>query len=227
MDSVKDFVLTCLSPFWVLLMPYLSAILFCALCLAAALERKRAREKRLSAFRIVLLVLGCYTLFNAYDFIRYRKTGLTISPVNQVWYFLFSAPPDLYKPYVRIQLSAASNEYQTAYTHAYGGMQVVELGLVNNAPRAFEYGKPDKVNLEFRGKICSADKSVAEDFDVAYTNYYLSAGTNYLPICRYGIESVRQLRTEHDMKLEIDGDLRSFLKRYPGSFLLIGNDTRK
>lgn len=227
MDALQEFFLRLLTPFRLLLMPYLSAFLFLALCLESVLNRKRSREKGLSAMRMVLLALGCYTLFNAYDFIRYRETGLTISPVNQGWYYLFSAPPDLYKPYARIQLSAASNEYQTAFTHAYGGMQAVKLALVNNAPKEFEYGKPDEVNLAFSGVLRSADMGIVKDFDVAYTNRYLSAGTNYLQICRYEIENVRQLRAECNMKLRIDGDLSSFMKKYPGSFLLIRNDTRK
>lgn len=227
MDAVKESFLGSLTPFWLLLSPYLSAWLFSAFCLESILKRKRSREKGLSTMRIVLLILGCYTIFNAYDFFRYRETGLTISSINQGWYCLFFMPPDLYKPYVKIQLSASSNEYQTAYTHAYGGMQTLALGLVNNAPKAFEYGEPDEVNLVFSGVLHSADMGVVNGFDVAYTNYYLSAGTNYLPICRYEIESIRQLRKGYNMELKIDGDLSSFMKRYPGSFLLIKNGTRK
>lgn len=227
MDAVKDFILGGLAPLWLLLMPYLSALLFCALCLAVFFDRKSIREKGFSAMRMILLLLGIYTFFNAYDFIRYRNTGLTISPINQVWFYLFSAPSDLYNPYVQIQLSAVSNEYQTTFTHAYGGAQMVELGLINKAPKKFEYGKSDELNLKFNGYLCSADMKITQEFNVSYTNYYLSARTNYLPLCRYEIESMSELRPEYKIRVKIDGDLALFMKRYPGSFLTIRNGTTK
>ena len=177
--------------------------------------------------RMILLLLGCYTFFNAYDFIRYQNTGLTISPINQAWFYLFSAPSDLYKPYAQIQLSAVSNEYQTTFMHVYGGAQMVGLGLINNAPKEFEYGKPDELNLEFSGYLCSADMKIAKEFNEVYTNYYLSVGTNYLPICRYEIESIGELRSEYKIKLKIGGDLALFMEKYPGSFLMIKNSTTK
>lgn len=160
-------------------------------------------------------------------FIRYRNTGLTVSPINRIWFFLFFAPPDLYKPYVQLQLSPVSNEYQVTFSHVYGGMQTVKLGLVNNTPKKIEYGKPDELNLKFRGNLRSKDMKMVKDFNVAYTNYYLSAGTNYLPIYWYEIENVNELRREYEMKLEIGGDIASFFKKYPGSFLAIGNGTTK
>ncbi len=177
--------------------------------------------------RMILLLLGCYTLFNVYDFIRYQNTGLTISPINQVWFYLFSAPSDLHKPYVQIQLSTVSNEYQTTFKHVYGGAQMVGLGLVNNTPKKFEYGKPDEVNLAFCGNLRSVDMGLSKDFNVVYTNYYLSAGTNYLPICRYEIENVNELRKTYEIRLKVGGDIGFFLKDYPGSFLTIGNGTTK
>lgn len=227
MNAVEDFVLELLAPLWILLTPYVSAYVFCVLCFAAFLIRRRISGRSRSVILAILAVLGCYVLFNVSDFIRYRNTGLTVSPINRIWFFLFFAPPDLYKPYVQLQLSPVSNEYQVTFSHVYGGMQTVKLGLVNNTPKKIEYGKPDELNLKFRGNLRSKDMKMVKDFNVAYTNYYLSAGTNYLPIYWYEIENVNELRREYEMKLEIGGDIASFFKKYPGSFLAIGNGTTK
>ena len=231
MNALAEALLGGLAPVILLLTPFASAGLFLALTACVAVQCSRRRTRILAGWRRYLLLatlaFGGYTLFNVYDYARYRRCGLAISPINQLCYFLFLAPSDLYEPCARIALSPSQVEYSAVYRHRYGGTQRIALNVVNNEPKDFEYGNPDRIDLGFRCTVSCAATGGRHDFAEEFKGYYLLAGTNSLSICRYEIDTIKALRPEYSVKIKIDGDIAGFLGRYPGSFITVGNGTTK
>ena len=149
-----DFLLPLIAPIWLLLTPFVAAVVFCLFSFLTLAWCFRRRKRGIGLcgkiMFVITLAFGGYTVFNVCDFIRYRRYGLALSPINQIVYFLFLPPPNLHDPYSTIPLSHLTNEYSASFRHRFGGRQTVCLNLVNNNPKEFEYGNPDKINMSFK-----------------------------------------------------------------------------
>lgn len=231
MNALAEALLESLAPVILLLTPFASAGLFLALAACVAVQCSRRRTRMLGGWRRYLLLatlaFGGYTLFNVYDYARYRRYGLAISPINQLCYFLFLAPSDLYEPCARIAISPSQMEYSAVYRHRYGGPQRIALNVVNNKPKDFEYGNPDRIDLGLRCTISCAATGAEHDFAEEFKGYYLLDGTNSLSVCCYEIDTIKALHQAYSVKIKISGDIAGFLGRYPGSFITVRNGTTK
>jgi len=176
---------------------------------------------------VIALAFCGYTAFNVCDFIRYRRYGLAMSPINQIVYFLFLPPPNLYDPYLTIPLSPLNNDYSVSFRHRFGGRQTICLNLVNNTPKEFEYGNPDKINMSFKCTVSCPETGMCINSEEAFTTYYLMPGTNHISICQYEIGRLRDLFPAYKATIRTEGDMETLLRRFPASFLTINNSTTK
>jgi len=220
-----------MAPLYLLLVPYVSLLIFLVtsiLTIVFTCFKVRRKESKMYFLTVTIVVLsGLFTLFNVYDYIHYRRYGLTRSPINEIWYYLFLSPDDLYNPYKVVSLSSITNEYVIEFKHRYGRRQEIVLNLINNAPKEFDYDNPDKINLNFKATVKCADESMNKDFTRNFTTYFLMPGTNQLTLCQYDIDSTKALSKTYKADIKIDGRLDEFLDKYPGSYLTIRNGTTK
>ena len=220
-----------IGPFWLMLSPFIATLFFVVMCgvlVVCAFAGFRKSDSKVYLFFLLSVVIsGLYLLFNVYDLYRYRKYGLAISSINQCWYFLFLAPSDLYEPYSVMSLSPSSDTYIAHYRHRYGGEQKIVLNLINNTPKEFEYGNPDKIDLSFKCSVSCPDSGKNETFTKTYTTYYLRSGTNSLSLCQYNIDDVDSLSFSYNVEIQIGGNITDFLARYPGSYITVRNGTTK
>lgn len=220
-----------IGPLYIWLSPVVAILIFILatiLAIVCTFQNIRLKEPRIYFVIVAFSVLsGLYSVFNVYDYFYYQRYGLARSPINELFYSLFSSPRDLYKPYKIVALSATKSEYSLLFKHRYGGRQVVVLNLINNTPKEFEYGNPDKINLGFETTIKGIESNAPQKFSRNFTTYYLSPGTNQLVLCQYDINSKKALSTTYQASLQIDGCLDVFLKKYPDSFIAIRNGTCK
>lgn len=231
MMNVGDYLKDLIKPLYLLLVPYVALLIFLftlILTIVFTCFKVGRKESKMYFLTVTIAVLsGLFTLFNVYDYIHYRRYGLTRSPINEIWYYLFLSPDDLYNPYKVVSLSSITNEYVIEFKHRYGGRQEVVLNLINNAPKKFDYDNPDKINLKFKTIVKCDDVRVTEDFMRSFTTYFLMPGTNQLTLCRYDIDSIEALSKTYKADIKIDGHLDEFLDKYPGSYLTVRNGTTK
>lgn len=226
-----DMLTELITPLYILLVPYVALVIFLftsILVIVFTCCKVRQRESKIYFVTITIAALsGLYTLFNFCDYFHYRRYGLTRSPINGIWYYLFLMPADLYKPYKVVTLSATTCEYSVEFKHRYGGRQEVVLNLINNTPKKFDYCNPDKINLNFKTTVKSVDGDMNEIFKRNFTTYYPLARTNYLTLCHYDIDSTEALLKTYKIDIKIDGQFDEFLDKYPGSYLTVNNGTTK
>ena len=224
LEDIKILLCLWLSPF---LAGAISILLTAGAIMATFQSMRRKRKTTYWFLFLIALLFDLYSLFNVYDYCRYAKYGLAVSPLNQITYYLFLSPSDLYAPCVKIPLSASKEEYEMTYRHKYGGRQNIILYLVNNTPKVFEYDNPDKINLAFDAKVsCSATGTEFESHK-QFETYYLLPGTNYMFIGEYIIDEPRLLSSQYNVKIRTSGSLTDFLSQYPGSWLEIHNGASK
>ena len=230
MEALYDFLLPLVAPIWLILTPFVAAVccLLSFLTLAWCFRRHKRGIGLCGKIMLVIALAFCgYTIFNICDFIRYRRCGLAISPINQIVYFLFLPPPNLYDPYSTIPLSHLTDDYSVSFRHRFGGRQMICLNLVNNNPKEFEYENPDKINISFKCTVSCPETGMRINSEEAFTTYYLMPGTNHIPICQYEIGRLRDLSPTYKASIRTVGDMESLLRRFPNSFLSLKNSTTK
>ena len=229
--KVCDMLTELITPLYLLFVPYVALVIFLFTSILAIVFtccKVRQRESKIYFVTITITVLsGLYTLFNVCDYFHYRCYGLTRSPFNGIWYYLFLMPADLHKPYKVVTLSATTCEYSVELKHRYGRRQEIVLNLINNTPKEFDCDSPDKINLNFKITVKCADDSMNKDFTRNFATYFLMPGTNQLTLCKYDIDSAKALSKTYKADIKIDGCLDEFLDKYPGSYLTIRNGTTK
>lgn len=220
-----------IAPLYVLLSPFVSALAFlCAVILAIACICRDVRRKEpwiYFATMAFIVLFGLYTAFNIYDYLNYRRYGLAKSPINEVSYFLFFPPDDLYRPYAVIPLSETTREYVVEFKHRYGGQQEIVLNLINNEPKEFEYGKPDRIDIDAMCVVTCVETGGKRESSHSFSSRYLHAGTNSLMIARYSLKEAASLSQTYKAEIKLDGSLDHLLKQYPGSYLAIENGMAK
>jgi hypothetical protein len=231
MEVSYDFLLPLIAPIWLLLTPFVATAVFCLLSFLTLAWYFRRHKRGIGLcgkimFIITLAFCG-YTVFNVCDFIRYRRYGLAISPINQIVYFLFLPPPNLYDPYLTIPLSPLNDNYSVSFRHRFGGRQTICLNLVNNTPKEFEYGNPDKINMSFKCTVSCPETGMCINSEEEFTTYYLMPGTNHISICQYEIGKLQDLSPTYKANIRTVGDMEILLRRFPGSFLTLENGTTK
>lgn len=220
-----------IAPLYVFLSPFVSALAFlCAVILAIACTcwDVRRNEPRIYLAIVVFAILfGLYTIFNVYDYLNYRRYGLAKSPINEAAFFLFSPPDDLHRPYVVIPLSEATREYVVEFKHRYGGQQEIVLNLINNAPKEFEYGEPDQIDIDAECVVTCVETGEKRISSHSFSSQYLHAGTNSLVIARYSLKEVSSLSRTYKVEIRLNGAIGNLLNLYPGSYLALENGTVK
>ena len=212
---------------WLVALPFVSAALFVLAAFMAMIFRRR-RGLFYSLFLWLAIASGLYTVFNIADYLSYRYNGaLAISPINQGVFQLFCPPEDLYEPYAKFKLQEGKTEYELKFRHKYGGRQAVVLCVANFNPKKFDYDHPDVIGLSFTGEIEKDGKISVVSFEKQYTTYFLMDGENKLPLFDYEIGSRSELKATSRVTLTITGDLATFIRRYPGSYLAVKNTTTK
>lgn len=212
---------------WLVALPFVSAALFVFAAFMAMIFRRR-RGLFYSLFQWLAIASGLYTVFNIADYLSYRYNGaLAISPINQGVFQLFCPPEDLYEPYAKFKLQEGKTEYELKFRHKYGGRQAVVLCVANFNPKKFDYDRPDVIGLLFTGEIEKGGEAPSVRFEKRYTTYFLMDGENKLPLFDYEIGSRSELKATSRVTLTITGDLATFIRRYPGSYLAVKNTTTK
>lgn len=212
---------------WLVALPFVSAALFVLAAFMAMIFRRR-RGLFYSLFLWLAIASGLYTVLNIADYLSYRYNGaLAISPINQGVFQLFCPPEDLYEPYAKFKLQEGKTEYELKFRHKYGGRQAVVLCVANFNPKKFDYDRPDVIGLLFTGEIEKGGEAPSVRFEKRYTTYFLMDGENKLPLFDYEIGSRSELKATSRVTLTITGDLASFIRRYPGSYLAVKNTTTK
>ena len=146
---------------------------------------------------------------------------------QQLWFHLFAAPPDLYKPYAVMTILPSSCEYTANYRHRYGGVQEIVLNLINIVPKEFDYDNPDKINLNIKSTVTCVETGTKKEYERGFTTYFLSPRTNHLSLCQYEVDSIEALTKTYRVDIKIEGRIDEFLDKYPGSYLAIRNGTTK
>jgi len=220
-----------IAPLYVILSPFAAFLIFvvtAAIAIVFSVNGARKIERRIYTTVMSVAVVFClYTAFNIYDYRRYRQYGLAISPINQLWFYLFASPPDLYKPYAVIPLLPSTCEYGRSYSHRYGGCQEIVLNLANNTLKESDYENPDEINVSFKCVVTCLETGTKVVSSRDFTTYYLSPGTNRLSLCQYDINTTEELAKIYKVNIKIDGCLEEFLGKYPGSYLAIRNGSTK
>ena len=212
---------------WLVALPFVSAALFVLAAFMAMIFRRR-RGLFYSLFLWLAIASGLYTVLNIADYLSYRYNGaLAISPINQGVFQLFCPPEDLYEPYAKFKLQEGKTEYELKFRHKYGGRQAVVLCVANFNPKKFDYDRPDVIGLLFTGEIEKGGEAPSVRFEKRYTTYFLMDGENKLPLFDYEIGSRSELKATSRVTLTITGDLATFIRRYPGSYLAVKNATTK
>lgn len=212
---------------WLVALPFVSGALFVLAAFMAMIFRRR-RGLFYNLFLWLAIASGLYTVFNISDYLSYRYNGaLAISPINQGVFQLFCPPEDLYEPYAKSPLQEGKTEYELEFRHKYGGRQAVVLCVANFNPKKFDDDHPDVIGLSFTGEIEKDGKISVVSFEKQYTTYFLMDGENKLPLFDYEIGSRSELKATSRVTLTITGDLATFIRRYPGSYLAVKNATTK
>ena len=170
-------------------------------------------------------VFGIYTIFNVIDYVGYRSTGLSISPINRFCFRFFLAPPDLYEPYISIPFPSCPQIHKLKYKHRYGGSQSIVFNLVNETPDKFRYVDETELGIEFRGEIRCAGRGVRFAFEKKFEKKHLLQGTNYLFLCGYDVLSRDELSEEYEASIEISGAVENVKAKFPNSIVSICNGT--
>ena len=213
-------------PFWLLLTPIGSAAILVWL-LWIAFEFHVRPVKPGIVVRMILnfgvFLFSAHLVFNVHDFVRYSRYGTVLSPFNRI-YALFYTPPDRYEPLIRIPLHHGCCTYEANFCHRYCGPHDVYLNVVNNSPKEFIYGDPDRIDLSF-DVHCSnrVENTLLVSQKVDQKAVYLTKGTNSLAVIEYEFQDIDKLSHKCSIGIAIKGGLESFLKRYPGSWFEIRN----
>lgn len=217
---------------WLILSPFVVFLVFAvALVLFVAIKWSLPSEKWLVRIVCLFLILsGCFTIFNLFDFWHFRKFGCqAFSPINREWFFICFPPKDLNVPYCSIPLSEKQSVYKIQFNHKYFGDHSVALNVVNNTPKPFDYANPDRIGLAFSTVINMSNKpcqAIVSD-EKSYEGYFLQRGTNVLEISSYDFQTAELLGKAYEITVKVNGNLHEFLQSYPGSYISIRNSMHK
>lgn len=211
---------------YLMLMPAIPAVIFFASATALLLlAGKRKKRKPMGIVLIsVVLLSGGYSMFNLFDCIRYRRTGLILSPFNQFFFEMFLPPADLHLPCVLLRLHSQPETISIRYRHRYGGPQRVEFRLVNDTPKKYPYSALTKLNISFEGKVICPDGS-SRKFSKSLDEVHLLPGTNGFMLCGYEIATEDALGKEYEVQLKVTGDAYAVRECFPESNIAICNGT--
>ena len=224
LEGLRDGVLTLV---FLLFNPFIASLLLLAFVVIAICLRG-SKDRFGKAVVCLAVLLAGYTVFNIADYCVYRYCGaLAVSPINQLVFHLFCSPDDLYEPYAKVDLMQDKNEYVLPFVHKYAGKQTITLTVANTNPKEFDYDHPDVIGLSFIGKIENGGEVPSVRFEKRYTTYFLIDGENKLSLFDYEIGSRSELKATNRVSVTITGDLATFLRRYPGSYLCAKNATTK
>lgn len=211
---------------YLMLMPAISAVIFFASATALLLlAGKRKKRKPMGIILVsVALLAGGYSMFNLFDCIRYRRTGLILSPFNQFFFEMFLPPTDLHLPCVLLPLPNQPEPISIRYRHRYGGQQRVEFRIVNDTPKKHPYSVLTKLNISFEGEVICLDGS-SRKFSKSLDEVHLLPGTNSFMLCDYEITTENALRKEYEVQLKVTGDAGAVRECFPKSSIAICNGT--
>lgn len=212
-----------------LLCPYVSAAIFLLAAVVAVILSIRGFRKEEKGVCISVaftaIVFGLYTAFNIFDYMRYQRCGLAVSPINQGYYSLLSPPSDLYEPYVEIRLIAGKYCYEQEFRHRYGGPQEVSLKM--DKCKKPGNGESGLIEIDAECAVRNADGETKAAESKSFKARYLEPGPHWARVLSYSIDDEASLSGLYKVSVELSEKVDALIERYSEVYLRVGNGTTK